>query len=235
MIVPYICPYVSSFFISWIRNLLFTSGCLKLMVVFIVMNGVKGDTVVILSCRCYVRFIARRLFNEVLYCGTTIVNGAVYFWEKFYYVVKTHHAIICNIWPCKIRYIGYFGQHIRCNKLICRARAFSHTHEFELIIGSTVLFNFTVAAISVESETAAPAIPGLDISDAQTANSGSHGTNVDSASAAAVAAARRKNIYTKPIPKEFERAWAECRPVTGGSGPTEGSQPPVGLLGDMPG
>jgi len=59
------------------------------------------------------------------------------------------------------------------------------------------------------------------------------------ARALAAAAARRKAIYTKPVPKAFERAWTEGRQPAGiaATGPPESQSDNVPLPGlhDMPG
>lgn len=60
------------------------------------------------------------------------------------------------------------------------------------------------------AETPPATIPGLDLSVEKPPTSADSGAGAAS-EAARQAAARRKAIYTKPVPKDFERAWIEGR------------------------
>jgi polyadenylation factor subunit 2 len=106
----------------------------------------------------------------------------------------------------------------------------------------------TGTKVAVSSEAlVAPVIPGLDFStdkvssvnvssvvSSSSSNSGFNTASMVDSRSAMAAAMRRKPIYTKPVPKAFERAWTEGRqPLTVGAG----ASPPhesVGLLGDLP-
>ena len=93
------------------------------------------------------------------------------------------------------------------------------------------------AVASEDSEApAVAAIPGLDFSEVD------KGEMVDISEslpdAKTVAVSRRKPIYTKPVPRAFERAWTEGRemfPVAGGGHPSRTHENSVGLLGESPG
>jgi len=78
------------------------------------------------------------------------------------------------------------------------------------------------------------AIPGLDFSSDKTSSSSvidiSHSLP-DTKSSIVV---RRKPIYTKPVPRAFERAWAEGR-ETGSNLPSRPHENSTGLLGESPG
>jgi len=93
------------------------------------------------------------------------------------------------------------------------------------------LIDNTVVSEDSSEAPAMSAIPGLDF------DTKISGTMVDISQSLpdtqTAAIMRRKPIYTKPVPRAFERAWAEGRemaPVT--TRPYENS---VGLLGESPG
>jgi len=101
------------------------------------------------------------------------------------------------------------------------------------------VFSSDNVATSEDSEAPTEAaIPGLDFSDNKT----STGTVVDISRSLpdtkAVVAARRKPIYTKPVPRAFERAWAEGKETTAVAGnmyPPRQHENSIGLLGESPG
>lgn len=79
------------------------------------------------------------------------------------------------------------------------------------------------------------AIPGLDFSDDKTSSVVDVSHSLPDTKAVI---ARRKPIYTKPVPKAFERAWAEGREtsaVTGSSLQSRSHENSIGLLGESPG
>jgi len=98
----------------------------------------------------------------------------------------------------------------------------------------TCLTDNAVAAEESEAPAAA-AIPGLDFSDTKLSEMVDISESLPDAKTAAVIA-RRKPIYTKPVPRAFERAWAEGREMVPGSGHASRlHENSVGLLGESPG
>jgi len=97
------------------------------------------------------------------------------------------------------------------------------------------LLDNTVA--SEESEApAVAAIPGLDFSDTKISSDVDISDSLPDTKTAAIA--RRKPIYTKPVPRAFERAWAEGREMAPATGSIHASRPhenSIGLLGESPG
>jgi len=88
---------------------------------------------------------------------------------------------------------------------------------------------------SEDSEAATEAaIPGLDFSDEKA------GSIVDvshSLPDTKSVISRRKPIYTKPVPRAFERAWTEGREtaISSSSHPSRPHENSTGLLGESPG
>ena len=82
------------------------------------------------------------------------------------------------------------------------------------------------------------AIPGLDFSDNKTSASAVVDVSHSLPDKKAVVTARRKPIYTKPVPRAFERAWAEGKETTAIASnihPSRQHENSIGLLGESPG
>jgi len=92
----------------------------------------------------------------------------------------------------------------------------------------------TVSPAENSETMAEAAIPGLDFSDDKTSGVVDVQHSVPDTR---VVVARRKPIYTKPVPKAFERAWAEGREtmVQGSSQSSRLNEFSIGLLGESPG
>jgi len=97
---------------------------------------------------------------------------------------------------------------------------------------------------AVATEDAKPsqeaAIPGLDFSDENTTTTAASVMDVSRSipETKSVVSTRRKPIYTKPVPRAFEKAWAEGREtaaVTSNSHPSHPHETSIGLLGESPG
>jgi len=92
------------------------------------------------------------------------------------------------------------------------------------------------ATMSEDSEALVEAaIPGLDFSDDKTGNVVDVGAFLPDTKSVII---RRKPIYTKPVPRAFERAWAEGRETSAVKSNSHSSRPQensTGLLGESPG
>jgi len=98
------------------------------------------------------------------------------------------------------------------------------------------------ALTSEDSETPAEAaIPGLDFSDDKPppiASVVSVSQSLADNTKSSPIVTRRRPIYTKPVPRAFERAWAEGREtsiVTSNSHQSRAPETSTGLLGESPG